>query len=110
MTEATTTAAVADAFASDTGGGGEGECWCCGRQFPGEQLLHLGAHPEAVVCLGCAHFLHHQARQREDARNPSIAARMRDGLRWCRRVVIDHQWHQRPVIGRPLRWLGRHLP
>jgi len=27
-----------------------------------------------------------------------------------RRVVMDHHWHQRPVIGRPLRWLGRYLP
>jgi hypothetical protein len=24
--------------------------------------------------------------------------------------VMDHHWHQRPVIGRPLRWLGRYLP
>jgi len=40
----------------------------------------------------------------------SIASRLRDGLRWARRVVMDHHWHQRPVIGRPLRWLGRYLP
>jgi len=58
----------------------------------------------------CAYFLHQQAMQREDALRRSIGSRLRDGLRWGRRVVMDHHWHQRSVIGRPLRWLGRYLP
>ena len=108
MSEATTHAAPR--AAADAGGGGEAECWCCGQRYPGERLVRLGSHPEVAVCLGCAHFLHHQAGQREDALRPSIASRLRDGLRWARRVVMDHCWHQRPAVGRPLRWLGRRLP
>jgi hypothetical protein len=68
-------------------------------------LVRLGSHPEVGVCLRCAHFLHQQAGQREDVLRPSIAGRLRDGLRWGRRLVMQHGWHQRPVIGRPLRWV-----
>jgi hypothetical protein len=60
--------------------------------------------------LRCGHFLHQQARAREDALRPSPASRLRDGLRAGRRIVVDRGWQQKPVIGRPLRWLGRRLP
>jgi hypothetical protein len=73
-------------------------------------LIRLGQHPEVGVCLRCGHFLHQQARGREDALRPSPGSRMRDGLRAGRRIVMDQGWHQKPVIGRPLRWLGRRLP
>jgi hypothetical protein len=73
-------------------------------------LVHLGTHPEVTVCLRCAHFLHQQAGQREDALRPSLAGRLRDGLRRARRMVMAHGWHQRPVLGRPLRWLGQRFP
>jgi hypothetical protein len=86
------------------------ECWCCGQQHLADRLVRLCSHPEVAVCLGCAHFLHRQAGQREDALRPSIATRLRDTLRGARHVVMDHGWHQRRVIGRPLRWLGRYLP
>ena len=109
MSEATMPAAHRGA-AAGAGGGGAAECWCCGQRYPAERLVRLGSHPEVAVCLACAHFLHQQAGQRKDALRPSIASRLRDGLRWGRRVVMDHGWHQRPVIGRPLRWLGRRLP
>ena len=85
-------------------------CWCCGQPLPTDSVVHLGDHPEVVVCLGCAHFLHQQARAREDALRPSAASRLRDGLRSARRVVLQRRWHQKPVIGRLLRWLGRRLP
>ena len=111
MTEATTTPAAEPAgAAADTSGGAETECWCCGRQYAEEGLVRLGNHPEVSVCLACAHYLHQQARQREDRLRPSIAARGRDALRWGRRMVMDRRLHQRPLIGRPLRWLGRRLP
>jgi hypothetical protein len=114
MTEAALSdAAAAGAISAEAGGAGSGgvaECWCCGRPYPSERLVHLGNHPEVAVCLGCAHVLHQQAAQREDALRPSIPSRARDGLRWGRRVVMDRRWHQRPLIGRPLRWLGRRLP
>jgi hypothetical protein len=108
MTEATTAAAAG--AAGDTSSGGDTDCWCCGQRYSNERLVRLGSHPEVAVCVRCAHFLHQQAMHREDALRPSIASRLRDGLRWGRRVVGDHHWHQRPVIGRPLRWLGRYLP
>jgi hypothetical protein len=89
---------------------GGASCWCCGAQRPADELVHLGAHPEVVVCLRCAHFLHHQARAREDAQHPSPATRVRDVLRAGRRQVVQRGWHQKPVLGPVLRWLGTKLP
>lgn len=86
------------------------ECWCCGTSYPEADLVRLGNHPEAAVCLVCAHYLHQQARAREDARRPSPATRVRNQLRAARQLVIRRSWHRAPVIGRPLRWLGRRLP
>jgi hypothetical protein len=86
------------------------ECWCCGQRQPDASAIRLGNHPEVAVCLGCAHFLHQQAWSREDARRRSPIARVRDGLRSARDEVMRREWHRRPVIGRPLRWLGRYLP
>jgi hypothetical protein len=83
------------------------ECWCCGSTHPESGLVRLGRHPEVGVCLGCAHFLHQQARGRVNAQHPSMASRVRDQLRAARRMVTQRGWHQRPVIGKPLRWLGR---
>ena len=110
MSEAMTAGAAQDRTAADPVDSDYADCWCCGQRYPAERLMRLGDHPEVAVCLACAHFLHQQAMHREDALRPSIASRLRDGLRWGRRVVMDHYWHQRPLIGRPLRWLGRHLP
>jgi hypothetical protein len=94
--------------------GGESDglvsCWCCGSTQPEVSVVRLGNHPEVAVCLRCAHFLHQQARGREDAARPSPATRARDALRAARRFVIRHGWHQKPVIGRLLRRLGRHTP
>lgn len=73
-------------------------------------VVQLGGYPQAAVCLRCAHFLHQQARGREDAAHPSPAARVRDGLRAGRRQVTRHGSHQKPVIGPVLRWLGPRLP
>jgi hypothetical protein len=86
------------------------ECWCCGSTPPATELIRLGNHPEVAVCLGCAHYLHQQARSREDALRRSLASRLRDGLRSARRAVIHRGWHQKPIIGRALRWLERRLP
>lgn len=90
--------------------GGRGSCWCCGREEPEASLVRLGNHPEVAVCLRCAHFLHQQARGREDAVRTSPAARARDGLRAARRFVIQRGWHRKAGIGPLLRRLGRHTP
>ena len=85
-------------------------CWCCGQHRPVEQVVHLGSHPEVAVCLGCAHFLHQQARAREDELRPSLTGRGRDVLRAGRALVMRRGWHRAPGVGRVLRWLGRRLP
>ena len=86
------------------------ECWCCGQPRSTDDVVHLGNHPEVAVCLGCAHFLHQRARAREDELRPSAAGRARDGLRAVRGVVIARRWHEKPLIGPVLRWLGTRLP
>jgi hypothetical protein len=86
------------------------ECWCCGRRSDEEDVVRLGGHPEVAVCLGCAHFLHQQARGREDAARPSPASRIRDALRAGRRLVMRYGWQHKPVIGPVLRRLGARLP
>jgi len=90
--------------------GGRASCWCCGQEQPETAVVRLGNHPEVAVCLRCAHFLHQQARGREDAQRTSPAARARDGLRAARRFVVRRGWHQKAGIGRHLRWMGRYLP
>jgi hypothetical protein len=89
---------------------GEVACWCCGQRQPPRAVVHLGNHPEVAVCTGCAHFLHQQARALEDALRSSPAARVRDGLRAARELVIRRGWHQKPGIGPLLRWLGTRTP
>jgi hypothetical protein len=85
-------------------------CWCCGQPRPESAVVRLGGHPEVAVCLRCAHFLHRQARDREDAVRPSPAAGIRNRLRAGRRLVMRRGWHHLPVIGAVLRRLGSRLP
>ena len=98
--------------ADTAGGGGTSEvaCWCCGNTRPESAVVRLGSHPEVAVCLRCAHFVHQQARSREDAARSSPASRVRDGLRAARRLVMRRGWQQTPVIGPVFRWLGPRLP
>jgi GNAT superfamily N-acetyltransferase len=88
----------------------QAECWCCGQHQPSAEMIHLGNHPEVILCLGCAHFVHKRAQAREDATRSSPIARARDWLRAGREYVIRRQWHHKPVIGPVLRWLGPRLP
>jgi len=85
-------------------------CWDCGNSLTLGQIVNLGNHLEVELCLPCAHYLHRQANAREDAMRPSPATRARDRMRAARTGVVQRQWHQGPIIGRPLRWLGRHTP
>jgi hypothetical protein len=86
------------------------QCWCCGNRRAPEDVVRLGDRPEVAVCLGCAHFLHQRARAAEDAHRPSSAARARDALRTVRGLVVVRRWHEKPLIGGVLRWLGSRLP
>jgi hypothetical protein len=89
---------------------GQVQCWCCGVGRPPDAVVHLEDHPEVALCLPCAHFVHQQARSREDAARPSPSARVRDVLRAGRRQVLRRGWQTKPVLGPLLRWLGRRLP
>ncbi|HEX5966903.1 MAG TPA: hypothetical protein VFY88_00385 [Intrasporangium sp.] len=86
------------------------ECWCCGNTYGESSLLHLGSHPEVTVCLACGDYLARRAQERRDEFSPSLAGRARDVMRAGRRVVMDHGWHELPVVGRVLRWLDRYVP
>jgi hypothetical protein len=85
-------------------------CWCCAQEQASENMVHLGEHPEVEVCLPCAHFLHQQARGREDQQKHSPMARLRDGMRSLRELVLRYGLHRKPVIGPILRWLGPRVP
>jgi hypothetical protein len=86
------------------------QCWCCGKIEDPTRLVHLGNHPEVTLCLGCAHFVSKRASEIEDQNKTGAAVRGRDLLRRARAGVIQHGWHQHPILGRPLRWIGKHTP
>jgi hypothetical protein len=86
------------------------QCWCCGAIDDPTRLVHLGNHPEVTLCLRCAHFVGKRASEIEDLNKTGMAARGRDALRRARSGVIRRGWHQHPMLGPPLRWLGKHTP
>jgi hypothetical protein len=89
---------------------GPPECWCCGTIEDPAQLVHLGNHPEVAVCTRCAHSISKWAREIEDQSQTGVAVRVRDEFRRLRKTVVRRGWHNNRLIGRPLRWLGRHTP
>ncbi|BEP13625.1 hypothetical protein acdb102_19360 [Acidothermaceae bacterium B102] len=85
-------------------------CWCCGVSDDPARLVHLGDHPEVAVCTRCAHSISKWAWEIEDQSRTGPAVRGRDTFRRVRRLVVQRGWQNSPLIGRPLRWLGRHTP
>jgi hypothetical protein len=86
------------------------QCWCCGAIDEPERLVHLGNHPEVVLCIGCAHSVSKWAWAIEDRTKTGPLAMARDGFRAVRRDVIRRGWHRSPLVGGPIRWIGRRLP
>jgi hypothetical protein len=86
------------------------QCWCWGATDHPDRLVHLGNHPEVVVCTRCAHSLSKWAWEIEDRGRTGPAVRVRDAIRSVRRTVVQHGWHHNKVVGRGLRWLGRFTP
>lgn len=86
------------------------QCWCCGAIEDPTKLVHLGNHPEVGVCTRCAHSISKWASEIEDRSRTGLSVRARDRFRQLRRIVVERGWHQHPLIGRPLRWIGRHTP
>ena len=86
------------------------QCWCCGVIDDPARLVHLGNHPEVVVCLRCAHSLSKWAWEIEDQARTGPAVRARDVIRRLRKTVVQRGWHHHRIVGRGLRWLGRFTP
>lgn len=86
------------------------QCWCCGAINDPARLVHLGNHPEVVVCLRCANSLSKRAWEIEDQARVGPAVRARDVMRRLRKTVVQHGWHHNKIVGRGLRWLGRFTP
>jgi hypothetical protein len=85
-------------------------CWCCGADRPEEELVNLGDHPEVGICPRCALWLHRRATELADAQHPTIAGRLRTGVRTVRTAVIRKGWHERGHLGALLRRIDRYLP
>ena len=73
-------------------------------------MVHLGDHPEVTLCLWCARWAAKQAKEIEDLTRTGPLVRARDRLRLARHKVMQRGWHERRLIGRPLRRLGKYLP
>jgi hypothetical protein len=86
------------------------DCWCCGRHQPPEKMVHLGNHPEVAICVRCAYSVKNWAWEIEDQSRTGLLVRQRDRLRHARKLAMRKGWHQHPILGRPVRWLGRRLP
>jgi len=86
------------------------ECWCCGRISNADELVHLGNHPEVTICTRCARSVGKWGREIEDRSRAGLANRARGQLRRLRKLVVRRGWQHLPIIGPPLRWLGRHTP
>jgi hypothetical protein len=73
-------------------------------------MVHLGNHPEVALCLGCARWAAKEASEIEDRGRTGPLVFARDRLREARRAVVSRGWHRKPIIARPLRWIGRWMP
>jgi hypothetical protein len=73
-------------------------------------MVHLGNHPEVAMCRPCARWAAKEAWEIEDRDKTGLLVNLRHRFRRLRRDVRHRNWHRHPVFGRPLRWLGSHLP
>ncbi len=73
-------------------------------------MARLGAHPEVTVCAPCARSLARAVQAASDGTSRAPLARLRRISLEIRGFVVRRGWHRRGVVGRILRWAGRHLP
>lgn len=86
------------------------QCWCCGVIEDPAELVHLGNHPEVVVCTRCAHSLSRWAWEIEDQARTGLAVAVRDQMRRLRKTVMRRGWQHNKIVGPALRRLGRFTP
>jgi hypothetical protein len=87
-----------------------GECWCCGTVDDPARMIHLGNHPEVMLCVRCGRWAANQAWAIEDRAKTGPAVRARDAFRALRRRVVRRGWQHSRLFGGPLRWIGKRLP
>jgi hypothetical protein len=63
-----------------------------------------------TICIRCAYSIQKWAWEIDDRSRAGLPVRARQAFRRVRRAVMQQGWHRHPLVGRPLRWLGRHLP
>jgi hypothetical protein len=73
-------------------------------------MIHLGNHPEVMLCVRCGHWAAKQAWEIEDRAKTGPLVRARDRFRSLRRSVIQRGWQHNRIVGGPLRWIGKRLP
>jgi hypothetical protein len=73
-------------------------------------MVHLGNHPEVALCIRCAHSVSKWAWEIEDQSKTGSLVMARDRFRAVRRGVVRRGWQHHPIVGRPIRWLGKRLP
>lgn len=86
------------------------ECWCCGATDDPARLVHLGNHPEVMLCIRCAHSVSKWAWEIEDQSKTGPLVIARNCFRAVRRGVIQRGWQHNPVFGGPIGWIGKRLP
>jgi ribosome-binding protein aMBF1 (putative translation factor) len=92
----------------DDTGPGQGRCWCCGRPYLPEEMVHLGAHPEVTVCRDCARYLNRRAATLPGPTTPMRVVRR--ATQAARDRVMARNLHESRILGPLLRWLDKHLP
>jgi hypothetical protein len=75
-----------------------------------DRMVRLGNHPEVLLCIQCAHFVHQRAWEIEDDGKRGPGSFARDQLRNLRADVVRRGWHHNRLIGAQLRRLGKYLP
>lgn len=90
--------------------GPAGVCWCCGCSGTDKRMVHLGEHPEVAVCIRCAHSLSKWAWELDDRSKSGPGVMARDAFRAARTAVVQRGWQDSPLLGGPIRWIGKWLP
>lgn len=93
----------------ETGETGQ-RCWCCANEFRPAELVRLGSHPEVGLCANCAKWVWRRTQHSQDQTLGGVAPAVRRLVFRTRERVISAGLHNRPVIGRCLRWIDRRLP
>lgn len=69
-----------------------------------------GTIPRSSCVCGARDLVAKRAGEIEDKQRPGLAVKVREAIRHVRRTVVQRGWHNTPILGGALRWIGRHTP